>query len=549
MAQGTLAAEAVEVRYPHRTLAVISVLLIGLAVLEYALWLPQYLTWPWWADHDCYATMAQGWDAGLRPYRDLICNNFPGEVYLFWIVGKLCGWGNTWAYNAFDALLLGGFGVAVLAWSRRRFGTWLPGAVTLFALISYYFRLDFCLVAQRDWHSAPFVALAMMVIEAVPRSWGRGLSALFLAIGFAIRPQVVMFLPGLLWALHAAGDRAGGRGRPPGRRVDLRLTASWLVGFAILTGALFLPLIVQGLMGDLVDGLTTVLPGSLYNEEKLAKFGRLVVQILARGRAWGLPLAIALLWPAASASTRTSAIGWLLLFGGAVAYLAAAPRMLPYLQHPFWLVWAFLLGILVVMLQEGGAPSWRYPHAGADLARHADGCGVHPASVLPVPDAARARSEGAGTRPTPGRGPLGLQPCLRRLAGPLPLGRLPGDPGLSPDRARAGDARGGRAQGDRAERADGAAAGIPRRVGDLAVRGTAERRGEVHRGAAPRPTRLWSGAGGEGKDVGAVPFPAAGAGDPGAIRAGGPLRRDRGLRRRVASGPQEDCIVPIPTPR
>ena len=128
MAQGAPAAEA---RYQGLTLAASSALLISLIILEYALWLPRYLTWPWWADHDVFATMARGWDAGLKPYRDLIGNNFPGSIYLFWMVGKLCGWGNSLAYNAFDALLLGGFGAAVLAWSRRRFGTWLPGAVTL----------------------------------------------------------------------------------------------------------------------------------------------------------------------------------------------------------------------------------------------------------------------------------------------------------------------------------------------------------------------------------------------------------------------------------
>ena len=55
-----------------------------------------------------------GWDAGLKPYRDLIGNNFTGSIYLFWMVGKLCGWGNSLAYNAFDALLLGGFGAAVV---------------------------------------------------------------------------------------------------------------------------------------------------------------------------------------------------------------------------------------------------------------------------------------------------------------------------------------------------------------------------------------------------------------------------------------------------
>jgi hypothetical protein len=358
MAQGAPVAEA---RYQGLTLAASSALLIGLIILEYAFWLPQYLTWPWWADHSVYATMAQGWDAGLKPYRDLIDNNFPGSIYLFWMVGKLCGWGNCSAYNAFDALLLGGFGAAVLGWSRRRFGTWLPGAVTLFALTSYYFGLDFSQVAQRDWHAALFAALAMMAIEAVPGWWGRGLSAPLLAIGSAIRPQVVMFVPGLLWALNAERNHAGGCNHVQGRWVDLRLTASWLVGFAFLIGILFLPLIVQGLTGDFVAGLRTVLPGTTYNptEGKLAQLGTIIVRTLAPGRVWGLLPAIALLWPSASASTRRSGIGWLMLLGGSVAYMAITPLLRTYTLHAFWLIWAFPLGILVAMLVEATAHPWR----------------------------------------------------------------------------------------------------------------------------------------------------------------------------------------------
>ena len=195
----------------------------------------------------------------------------------------------------------------------------------------------------------------MMAIEAVPGWWGRGLSALLLAIGFAIRPQVLMFVPGLLWALNAEGDHAGGCNHAQGRWVDLRLTASWLVGFTILTGILFLPLIVQGLMGDFIAGLTTVLPGTTYSQGKLAQLGTIVVRILVRGRVWGLPLAIALHWPSASVSTRMSGIGWLVLLAGSVAYMASTPVLRPYTMHAFWLIWAFPLGILVAMLVEATA--------------------------------------------------------------------------------------------------------------------------------------------------------------------------------------------------
>ena len=133
-----------------------------------------------------------------------------------------------------------------------------------------------------------------------------------------------------------------------------------MFGFAILTGVLFLPLIRQGLLGDLARGITTVLPGSGYSMGKLSHFGLIVRMTLAHGRVWGLLMAIALLWPSTSESTRTSVLGWLLLLGGAVAYLAITPVMRPYVLHAFWLFWAFLLGILALLVREAAAPSWRF---------------------------------------------------------------------------------------------------------------------------------------------------------------------------------------------
>ncbi len=329
-------------------------LLIGLASFEYVLWLPQYMASPWWADHDVFATLAQGWDAGLRPYRDLLGNNFPGTIYFFWIVGKTCGWGNTFAYNLFDGVLLAAFGCSILVWSRRRFGDWLPGAVTLFALVAYYIGLDFSQIAQRDWHATMFAALAMLAVESSSGAWGLWLSALLLAIGFSIRPQVVVFLPGLLWMLNFGQRSSQQTSGPAWRSIALRST-SWILVFAIFAGGLFLPLVVQGLMGDLARGMTTVLPGSGYSEGKLFQLAKIVFRVLAHGRAWGLLLAMALIWRTAPPTFRRSATGWLIVLLGALAYLEITPVLRPYVQHAFWMIWAFLLGIVVAMVMKSSA--------------------------------------------------------------------------------------------------------------------------------------------------------------------------------------------------
>src|SRR4051812_37076970 len=72
-------------------------------------WLPTYLTWPWSNDYDHFAMMAQLWDAGGKPYRDIFSFQFPGELYLFWGLGRAFGPNNTVAYYAYDAALVVAF--------------------------------------------------------------------------------------------------------------------------------------------------------------------------------------------------------------------------------------------------------------------------------------------------------------------------------------------------------------------------------------------------------------------------------------------------------
>src|SRR5437660_10630764 len=86
--------------------APLSAALVALCGFQLATWVPHYLTWPWFADHDVFATLALGWEHGQLPYRDLAGNNFPGTIYLFWVVGKLFGWGRTVPFYAVDAVFV-----------------------------------------------------------------------------------------------------------------------------------------------------------------------------------------------------------------------------------------------------------------------------------------------------------------------------------------------------------------------------------------------------------------------------------------------------------
>jgi hypothetical protein len=343
--------------------ALVAIALIGLAGLQFALWLVQYLTWPWWADHDVFATMAQAWSAGQRPYRDLVSNNFPGAIYEFWVVGKLAGWGNVVAYNAFDAVLLAVLGMGTLVWSQRRFASLLPGAVTLYALGAYYFDLDFSLVAQRDWHAGLFVALAMIVLEVMPGALGPLVSALLTAIGFSIRPQVLMFVPGLVWGAWTASSSdlvtlTGG----------FRRSAVWLAGLGVAIVLVFSPLLYEGLVRDLAQGVAAVIPGTSYYVPRGYQLWTVALRLGAQARVWALFPALAVLWPVVNRRTRRSVINWLLLLAGSLAYLAITPFVFPYVYHPFWLLWAFLLGVLTAMVrQEALERSWSWRAAAVVL--------------------------------------------------------------------------------------------------------------------------------------------------------------------------------------
>ena len=102
--------------------------LLGLIVLvQVGSWLPHYLTWPYWADHDVFANAARAWDRGEKPYRDVRQNNFPGTIYLFYLLGKTAGWGRPSAFYALDSALLLALVGLLIAWSRKVFGRALPG--------------------------------------------------------------------------------------------------------------------------------------------------------------------------------------------------------------------------------------------------------------------------------------------------------------------------------------------------------------------------------------------------------------------------------------
>lgn len=325
--------------------------LAGLCLVQIAAWLPGYLTWPWWADHDVFATMARAWHAGVLPYRDFLGNNFPATTYVFWGLGRLFGWGRTWTFWAFDAALVLAFGGLLVAWSRRRLGGRLPGLVAFALFLGYYLNLDYTQAAQRDWH-APFFAVAgLLVLSTWPGRAGRIVGGLATAVALSFRPQVVLFAPALLWAVIGSVRCEREPDTPRPRRSATGLL-EWASAVALGLAVAFAPLAWRGLLPDFLHSLAAVRYGGGYNRVGPASFAREALRQLGSLKVVAVPVVLALLWPGASVATRRQAGPWIAAFAGVLLYQPLSPVPHAYLAHPLRVVWAVTAALVARMVLQ-----------------------------------------------------------------------------------------------------------------------------------------------------------------------------------------------------
>jgi hypothetical protein len=306
-------------------------------------WIPHYLTWPWWSDHDVFATLAQGWSEGRLPYRDLRANNFPGTIYLFWAIGRIAGWGQTSPLYALDAALLLSLGAALLAWSRAVFGRLLPGATAYAAFMTFYLGLTYTLTAQRDWHASLFGVLGVLAAQAIPKSAGRFASGLAFGVAFGIRPQAVLFCAPALAAVLLESDRTGW--------LWFRAIAEWGSAALVAVGLIFVPVFAAGLTRDFLAALRTVAAGSTYNKLSASTFLAEFVRQLAT-RDLIVLTCLALLASRVSRSARHVAVTWVAAWIAVALYRPISPQAHAYLLIPITLVGCVTLGILVEFLSD-----------------------------------------------------------------------------------------------------------------------------------------------------------------------------------------------------
>jgi hypothetical protein len=322
----------------------VTVALGVVAVLFLLTWIPHYLTWPWWPDVDQFAVAAQSWSAGILPYRDLADFDFPGPIYVHYLLGKAFGWGATVAFHALDASFVVALGVTLAAWSRRMFGSALPGLVSYLTFLGPYLSFDYSLVAQRDWHAPLLVVLGLCALEIWPGWGGRTFSALMLGLALAFRPHEVVFLPAMAAAI---GEGAPHAGEPWRRALWPWFAWSVLLGMSLLLA--FSPLILAGTFDDLVRCVFYVLEGP-YNRRSSETFE------LGLFRSFNDPGtmltlgAVVALAAAGPAPLRRPARTWALALLGVFFYKPISPWPHAYLDQPIMLIRAINLAILVAWL-------------------------------------------------------------------------------------------------------------------------------------------------------------------------------------------------------
>jgi len=324
-------------------------------IVRLAAWLPHYPFWPWCRDVDNYAMFAMHWDVGELPYRDFRAFNFPGHIYLHWALGKLFGWGRPGLVYVVDAAALLTLGGALLVWGRRRLGSMLPGMLSYFVFLAAYLDMQIELVAERDWHAALGMTLSLLTLQAWPGRAGRWTSAFLAAAAFIIRPQAVLLLPALGVAASQGGD-----GEAQGPRAGAARLAGWACAYALFVLIGFAPLMIAGVMGDLVRGLRVVSIGGPYSTFTPARALAILQEQL--GRPTTAPLLVALAALSFRGPMKGEARPWLAAMLGVLAYRPVSPVAHEYLKTPLILAEAVAWALPVAWcLRAAAAPR---PEAG-----------------------------------------------------------------------------------------------------------------------------------------------------------------------------------------
>jgi hypothetical protein len=349
--------------------------LSALIVLMVVAWAPLYVQWPRSGNHEHFASMAFGWTRDLLPYRDLMTINFPGEIYIFWILGQICGWSSEWSIYAFDLLCLAALGAFLLVWSRRVTRRYIAALGTIALYLSYYTTQWYYTAAERESHVAVFAIVCILLPLGWKGAWSAVACGVISALAFVVRPHFVTFTPAIA-AAFIFTDAEQLRCSP-----GFRFVGRWFVALvaAIVTSVLcWAPLVWAGLRPDFLQSMQLNISSKF---TPLEGFARPAVSTLLREVFWAKPyLGLSILIAVGSIFAgwiRWRAVWVVVLLAqlGGLAYMWVHPARHNYLEHPLMATWALGLGLFLAEI--GAAPiergwavtiglvlalSFQYPH-------------------------------------------------------------------------------------------------------------------------------------------------------------------------------------------
>lgn len=335
-----------------RLLRPLTIALATLCVVQFISWVPHYLTWPLYADHDVFASVAREWNAGKLPYREALCDNFPGPIYLAWIADRIGGPMRTRPLYALDATLLATVAAAAVVWSKRELGSTLPGWIMIINIFGYYFTQNYSQTAQRDWQAPLFSLLGILIIRSSPRSKIAMIaSAICAATAVVFRPQTILFTP-IYWTALIDESNLG-------LKRSIARIFGWCAIAAAVSALEFAPILAWGLWGDFTGSLAIVSYGGAYHRTSGFRIVSTWLNQFERGEAIALAAAFCALLRTGTKDRRerslfVSAIGALTL---ASLYKPLSPYPHEYLNHPLVIFWCWSAAILagwILRLRRGG---------------------------------------------------------------------------------------------------------------------------------------------------------------------------------------------------
>jgi hypothetical protein len=160
-------------------------------------------------------------------------------------------------------------------------------------------------------------------------------SAFATAAALTFRPHVIVFGPALIWAVMESN-----RGK------STSSTLRWLALVVLGVALAFSPLVIQGVFDDFLRGVRLASYGSRYSRATPLGMIAGVVRQAAELRWLAVPLVLGLLARSSGHTIHREARIWLLAAAGVLMYKPMHPFPHDYLDHPRWIVWSVMLGLI-----------------------------------------------------------------------------------------------------------------------------------------------------------------------------------------------------------